>query len=254
MSDIVKEFKEEMDFFNNAHKELSEEIIIEAPVFDEEYLCEMAMNLRPSDTGLPMAIWVSTKESAGKDIVHGPRIKVMSTDDQKVKKDLMYSIGILPPHKMSKRSNVKDSDIKKTLPIVKEWINKNKETLLLYWNDEIGTSEFISMLVGHNDKFIVADQSHTGINGVIYLSNKNDIENKKNFPFGKVRLEKGNKSVTCSIILDGDEDRMFTGTDIEMRKELEKFVIKNEHALWQYWTLPKSLANTFDILSKLKKI
>lgn len=249
MSDIVKEFKEEMESFNK----VSREIIEEFPIFEDEYLYEMAMNLRPSDTGLPMSIWVSTKESAGKDIVHGPRIKVMSTDDQKVKKNLMYSIGILPPNKISKRRNIKDSDINKTLPVIKDWMNKNKEPLLLYWDDEISTNQFMSMIIGHSDIYIFANKEHTGLDGVIYLANKNSIENRKNFPFGRVRLEKNGKSVSCSIQLDSDNEREFIGTDLKMREQLEKFVVKNKNALWEYWTLPKSLASKFDILSKLKK-
>lgn len=107
-------------------------------------LLEMAMNIRQGTTGLPVCIWVSTGEASGTDIGHGPRIKAMSTHDQRVKKDLMYSIGILPPHRIVKPAGVQidQDDFKKVI----SWIELNKDSLLAYWNDEIDAPEFLKMI------------------------------------------------------------------------------------------------------------
>lgn len=104
-------------------------------------LMEMAMNLRQSDSGLPMVIWVSTREAYGVNISHGPRIKVMSTHDQKAKRDLMYSVDITPPFRVRKSQLMKidPSDLK----TVKQWIKNNRESLIRYWNDDIGAQEFL---------------------------------------------------------------------------------------------------------------
>jgi hypothetical protein len=111
---------------------------------EDDLLTEMAMTLRPEETGLPVNIWISTKESAGKEISHAARLKAMSTHDQKTKASLTYAVTLHPPYTIYNKNKVRIDvkDFKK----VKEWIKANRDALMLYWEDEIRVTEFLEML------------------------------------------------------------------------------------------------------------
>jgi len=113
-------------------------------IIEENLMMEMAMNLRQPETGLPMVIWVSTKESAGKEIGHACRIKVMNTHDQKAKKDLMYTLDVYAPFAARRPHGMKISS--DDLRIAREWIKANHEALLEYWNDDISASDFLAKI------------------------------------------------------------------------------------------------------------
>lgn len=133
VNEIVSEILEKEEVFSDV-------IVLE----EDDLLTEMAMTLRPEETGLPVNIWLSTKESAGKEIAHAARLKAMSTHDQKTKASLTYAVTINPPYTIYNKNKVRidTKDFKK----VKEWIKRNKDAILLYWDDEISGPAFFDLI------------------------------------------------------------------------------------------------------------
>ena len=139
--------KKQIEEVNNMVSEILEadDVFSDVTIVEEDdLLTEMAMTLRPQETGLPVNIWISTKESAGKQISHAARIKAMSTHDQKTKASLTYSVTIHPPYTIYNKNKVRIDvkDFKK----VNEWIKANKDAILLYWEDEIGSPELLDLI------------------------------------------------------------------------------------------------------------
>ena len=97
-------------------------------------LFEMA-NLRQNRTGLPMVIWVSEKGNTK----HGPRIKVSKTHSHKTDIYNSVSVSIANPAKIMAGSGLE----KKDLQYIQEYIEKNKKTLLKYWDGSIDTYDLI---------------------------------------------------------------------------------------------------------------
>jgi hypothetical protein len=105
-------------------------------------LFEMS-NLRKSETGLPMNIYVSSGGSVNTQ--HGPRIKVMvSTSD---KMDPYDTVSVML------KKDITPADVigYKRLPesvigVLRTYININYDTLIKYWNDELSTTEMIAQL------------------------------------------------------------------------------------------------------------
>jgi hypothetical protein len=115
-----------------------------APRVAERYAMDMfAMsNLRSTDTGVEGAvIWVSVGEFAGADLQHGPRIKVLQGN--KITKDGLkdaVSVRLTDP-----------PEVLGTLPAKLErqvvaFVNRNRDTLLRYWNEEISTREMLDLI------------------------------------------------------------------------------------------------------------
>ena len=100
-------------------------------------------NIRKSESGLPINIFVSSGGSVNKR--HGPRIKAMvSTSDQF---DANNTVSIML------KQNITADDIigydklpPKILIEIRDYINLNFETLMKYWNDEISTTEMVTAL------------------------------------------------------------------------------------------------------------
>lgn len=104
----------------------------------EHFLLEMA-NLTKRMTGLPMNIYVSTKDS-----VHdrrGPRIKVMSTHGNSFDKNSLTSVSIAkrPVDFHGKLSQRDFSEVVK-------FIQQNEKALLAFWNKELDIGEFINVI------------------------------------------------------------------------------------------------------------
>jgi hypothetical protein len=103
---------------------------------ENQEMFEMS-NLIPKNTGLRNVVWVSYK---GK-IKHGPRIKVVVDRGDKVTIDNMVTVTISDDPKVIGRG-LKTEDAK----LVREFILKNKGTLLDYWEGHISTSEMIGKI------------------------------------------------------------------------------------------------------------
>ena len=105
-------------------------------------LFEMS-NIRKSESGLPMNIYVSSGGSVN--MRHGPRIKVMNTSADKFNPNSTISIIL--------KKDITDDDIigyqsitADELKKIRQYINLNYDTLLAYWNDEISTTEMATAL------------------------------------------------------------------------------------------------------------
>lgn len=102
---------------------------------DELY--EMA-NLFPDETGLPMTVWVSPRGNAR----HDARIKVNMTHGNRMTIENTAVVAIRPdPRVVEGRLSSEDQ------AAVFHWIALNIETLIAYWNGEIGTIQLGRSLV-----------------------------------------------------------------------------------------------------------
>jgi hypothetical protein len=107
------------------------------------FLWEMA-NLTKPMTGLPMNIYISTKDSVNDR--HGPRIKVMTSHGNRVIPEDLTSISIsLTP--IDFQGNMKPDDFSHVV----KFIQMNYTALLQFWNNEINISEFLNMMKKQDD-------------------------------------------------------------------------------------------------------
>jgi hypothetical protein len=102
-------------------------------------LFEMS-NIRKSESGLPVNIYVSSGGSVNKQ--HGPRIKVMIDPGDKFNPYQTVSVIL--------KQNITQDDVigyetlhPKVLEPLRDYINFNYNILMAYWNDEISTKEMI---------------------------------------------------------------------------------------------------------------
>ena len=100
---------------------------------------EMASSLRQHITGLPMIIWVSERGNAK----HGPRVKVQTDYDQKVKVHKFVEISISDDPEVKGGTGLS----KKDFNIIKEFIISNKTILVDLWNYKIDIFEFKDRLI-----------------------------------------------------------------------------------------------------------
>jgi hypothetical protein len=103
---------------------------------DDRDLFEMA-NLYPAETGLPMTVWVSPRGNARHDlrikvnVTHGNQMSISNTAVVAVRPTPRLISGQLPP-----------ADAQ----AVFEWVALNVNTLVAYWNGQIGTIEMARAL------------------------------------------------------------------------------------------------------------
>jgi hypothetical protein len=103
---------------------------------DERDLFEMA-NLYPDETGLPMTVWVSPRGNARHDV----RIKVNMTHGNQMNIANTAVVAVRPtPHLIAGRLLPAD------VQAVFEWVRLNTDTLVAYWNGEIGTIQMAQAL------------------------------------------------------------------------------------------------------------
>lgn len=104
-------------------------------LFEAAWFNEMT-NLRPSQTGLPMTIYVSDKDK----LRHGPRVKIFdkygdSTGSQKGSPMTIEK----EPKLQAPLKNIKSKDVNR----VSQWITLNRDALLAYYHKEITTKQFL---------------------------------------------------------------------------------------------------------------
>ena len=116
---------------------------------EEDLLFEMS-NCRTKTTGLPMVVYVSTKYVGGKEIQHGPRIKVAKTYDQKFNSFDSISITISDEPEVIGEHQLSRKDIE----LVKKFIIINKEVLLAYWDGDIETIDMLNDLIANKSKLM----------------------------------------------------------------------------------------------------
>ena len=94
-------------------------------------------NFRPTETGLPMVIWVNPKTGLEK---HGPRIKVQKEHGSKSQLGNWVSVTINKNPEIKGKLSPQDSRL------VFKFIKENLDNLLALWNDEISPLEFGSKI------------------------------------------------------------------------------------------------------------
>ena len=104
---------------------------------DDVDLFELA-NLFPRTTGLPMTVWVSPRGYAQ----HDAWVKVNTTHGQRADIANSAVVGIRPAPRLIE-GNLNSAD----LAAVSEWINRNRDALIEYWDGNIDTSELIGRLI-----------------------------------------------------------------------------------------------------------
>jgi hypothetical protein len=105
-------------------------------------LFEMS-NIRKRTSGLPVNIYVSSGGSVNKR--HGPRIKVMTNTGDNFNPRETFGVIL--------KRNITPDDVigydtltNDVLNALREYINKNYDVLMKYWNDEIDTTEMVQEL------------------------------------------------------------------------------------------------------------
>lgn len=106
-------------------------------------LFEMS-NIRKKTSGLPVNIYVSSGGSVNQR--HGPRIKVMTNTGDRFNPHETVSVML--------KQNITQDDVigydqlpPDILNDIREYINKNYDVLIQYWNDEIDTTEMVQGLI-----------------------------------------------------------------------------------------------------------
>lgn len=104
---------------------------------DEDLMWEMT-NLRPKDTNLPVAIYISGRQGQ-----HGPRIKFMNGYGS-VKYSALAEMTVEENPKVI--SNEKIMLSSKEINEIKDWVIKNKSILLDLYNDKITEVQAVKLL------------------------------------------------------------------------------------------------------------
>ena len=116
-------------------------------VYTDEMLLEMA-NISQNTTGLDVIVWVQTinTQSTGKHNL--PRIKFQNNTSTKIQINELIPISISDNPKILLKNNdlnkIKISQAQ--INVIKQWIIKNKEILIDYWEEKITTDELFQKL------------------------------------------------------------------------------------------------------------
>ena len=105
----------------------------------EEVWClwEMA-NLYSTETGLNgLVVWVS---GGGDKLQHGPRVKVVRGN--KFRPELSSTVPLTGVPRLIGNTEMTQDEFAQLV----KWINKNRKTILKYWNDEISTKQMVDMI------------------------------------------------------------------------------------------------------------
>lgn len=116
-------------------------------VYTDEMLLEMA-NISQSTTGLDVIIWVQTNNTQSTGKHNLPRIKFQNNTATKIQINELIPISISDdPKILLKNNDLNKIKISQTqINGIKQWIMKNKEILIDYWEEKITTDELFQKL------------------------------------------------------------------------------------------------------------
>jgi hypothetical protein len=100
----------------------------ETCILSESEIMEMA-RIKEADSGIPVVIYVSTKQSVKEH--HGPRIKVSNIKTFSDSDNFAIDIS-KNPSPIAGKVKLKNSEVDD----ICDWIKLNYEPLMKYWNDE----------------------------------------------------------------------------------------------------------------------
>jgi len=134
------------EFVEDQNYETIEELL--QTVYTDEMLLEMA-NISQSTTGLDVIIWVQTNNTQSTGKHNLPRIKFQNNTATKIQTNELIPISISDnPRILLKNSDLNKIKISQTqINGIKQWIMKNKEILIDYWEEKITTDELFQELI-----------------------------------------------------------------------------------------------------------
>lgn len=133
------------EFVEDQNYETIEELL--QTVYTNEMLLEMA-NISQSTTGLDVIIWVQTNNTQSTGKHNLPRIKFQNNTATKIQINELIPISISDdPKILLKNNDLNKIKISQTqINGIKQWIVKNKEILIDYWEEKITTDELFQKL------------------------------------------------------------------------------------------------------------
>ena len=133
------------EFVEDQNYETIEELL--QTVYTDEMLLEMA-NISQSTTGLDVIIWVQTNNTQSTGKHNLPRIKFQNNTATKIQINELIPISISDdPKILLKNNDLNKIKISQTqINGIKQWIMKNKEILIDYWEEKITTEELFQKL------------------------------------------------------------------------------------------------------------
>lgn len=133
------------EFIEDQNYETMDELL--QTVYTDEMLLEMA-NISQNTTGLDVIIWVQTNNTQSTGKHNLPRIKFQNNTATKIQINELIPISISDNPKIL----LKNNDLNKIkishaqINVIKQWIIKNKEILIDYWEEKITTDELFQKL------------------------------------------------------------------------------------------------------------
>ena len=123
------------EFVEDQNYETIEELL--QTVYTDEMLLGMA-NISQNTTGLDVIIWVQTKNTQSTGKHNLPRIKFQNNTTTKIQINELIPISISDNLKILLKNNDLDKiKISQTqINGIKQWIMKNKEILIDYWEEK----------------------------------------------------------------------------------------------------------------------
>lgn len=133
------------EFVEDQNYETMEELL--QTVYTDEMLLGMA-TISQNTTGLDVIIWVQTNNTQSTGKHNLPRIKFQNNTTTKIQINELIPISISDNPKILLKNNDLDKiKISQTqINGIKQWIIKNKEILIDYWEEKITTDELFQKL------------------------------------------------------------------------------------------------------------
>lgn len=134
------------EFVEDQNYETIEELL--QTFYTDEMLLEMA-NISQNTTGLDVIIWVQTNNTQSTGKHNLPRIKFQNNTATKIQINELIPISISDePKILLKNNDLNKIKISQTqINGIKQWIMKNKEILIDYWEEKITTDELFQKLI-----------------------------------------------------------------------------------------------------------
>lgn len=133
------------EFVEDQNYETIEELL--QTVYTDEMLLGMA-TISQNTTGLDVIIWVQTNNTQSTGKHNLPRIKFQNNTATKIQINELIPISISDdPKILLKNNDLNKIKISQTqINGIKQWIMKNKEILIDYWEEKITTDELFHKL------------------------------------------------------------------------------------------------------------
>lgn len=106
---------------------------------------EMA-RIRPAKSGLSMIVWLTPDDGTNTGQHNMPRLKFQDNTNTRLMADELVPMSIHPSQPMILLKNYNPKLPAKSIEQLKEWIVRNYQTLMRYWQNEIFEDELMELL------------------------------------------------------------------------------------------------------------